>query len=279
MRTLPESASLDHLRRQAKDLLAVLRRSRPSATLADAQASVAREYGYESWAQLKAAAEQQRAASTEIAAIELVEALVDRYGLGHATGAMRRVERTWAGHLWELEASAGRVVFTELFDYVKPEDIELEAGFVERAIAGGISAPAPIRTTVGAVVAPLNGTNWRAHRWVRLGPAPTKPPSPRTAAAAGRGLAVLHSLALPAPRPVARWLNVPTPRAGVARPGRSSSPRRRRLGRRARRGGAGHDRPDLRRRRAAQARGPQSAGPAGGPDLATEDRAPRRDAP
>jgi hypothetical protein len=131
---------------------------------------------------------------------------VERYGLGRATGVMRRVERTWAGHVWELEASAGRVVFTELFDYVRPQDIEVEARLVERAIDAGIYAPAPICTTAGAVVAPLNGLNWRAHRWVRLGPAPTKPPSPRTAAAAGRVLATLHSLALPAPRPVVRWL-------------------------------------------------------------------------
>lgn len=122
-----------------------------------------------------------------------------------ATGAMRRIERNWAGHAWELEASGGRVVFTELFDY-KPEDIDVEAGLVERAIAAGIRAPAPIRTTAGTVVTPLDATNWRAHEWVRLGPAPTKPPSPRSAAAAGRVLATLHDLALPPPRPVARWL-------------------------------------------------------------------------
>lgn len=211
MRTLPESASLDHLRRQAKDLLAVLRRSQPSATLADAQASVAREYGYERWTQLKAAAEEQRAATTEIAAAGLVTALVEHYGLGRAAGAMRRVERTWAGHTWELAASGGRVVLTELFDHVRPEDIEVEAGLVERAIDAGISAPAPIRTTMGAVIAPLNGANWRAHHWVRLGPAPTKPPPPQTAAAAGRVLATLHGLALPAPRPVVPWLTYRPP--------------------------------------------------------------------
>ncbi|MDQ6806693.1 MAG: phosphotransferase [Actinomycetota bacterium] len=206
MRTFPESASLDHLRRQAKDLLVLLRRSQQSATLADAQTAVAREYGYKSWTQLKVAAEEQRAAQTEIAAAELVDALVDRYGLGRVTGTMRRIERTWAGHVWEVEATGGRVVLTELFDYVRPEDIEVEAGLVEHAIASGISAPAPIRTTAGAVIASLNGSNWRAHHWVRLGPAPTKPPSPRTAAAAGRVLATLHTLALPAQRPVVRWL-------------------------------------------------------------------------
>lgn len=33
MRDLPDNASLDHLRRQAKDQLAVLRRTAPGATL------------------------------------------------------------------------------------------------------------------------------------------------------------------------------------------------------------------------------------------------------
>jgi Ser/Thr protein kinase RdoA (MazF antagonist) len=189
----------------------VLRRAQRSATLAEAQAAVARQYGYESWAQLKAAAEQQRAAPRKTAAAELVEALVDQYGLGRATGSMRLVERNWAGRVWEVETAARRVVFTELHDYVKPDDIEIEAGLVERAIAAGISAPAPIRTTAGAVVAALDGANWRAHRWMRLGPAPTKPPSSQTAAAAGRVLATLHGLALRAPRPVVRWLTFRRP--------------------------------------------------------------------
>ena len=206
MRTLPESASLDHLRRQAKDLLAELRRARPDAALADAQAAVAHQYGYESWTQLKAAAEQQRAAAPDVAAAELVEALVARYDLGRATGEMRRVERAWAGHVWELPTSGGRVIFTQLFEHVDPDDIEVEAGLVERAIGAGIPAPTPLRSSDGTVIAPLNGANWRAHRRMRLGPAPTKPPSPQVAAAAGRAWATLHALALPAPKPVARWL-------------------------------------------------------------------------
>ena len=202
---------MEHLRRQAKDLHTVLRGSQPSATLAEAQAAVAREYGYEGWTALKAAAEQQRAAPTEIAPADLVDALVQRYGLGDAHGSMRREERHWAGHVWELDTSAGRVVFTQLHEYVKPGDIEVEAGLVERAMAARIRAPAPIRTTAGDVVAAVDGSNWRAHEWVRLGPAPTKPPSPASAAASGRVLATLHGLALPPPAPVVRWLTFRRP--------------------------------------------------------------------
>lgn len=63
--TLPERASLDHLKGQAKALLASFRSGDPDAAarfaeigkpqpkLADAQLAVARSYGFESWARLK----------------------------------------------------------------------------------------------------------------------------------------------------------------------------------------------------------------------------------
>ena len=53
-RALPESPSLDWLRKQAKRRLAELRESHPDAQLADAQLHVAREYGLSSWRALKA---------------------------------------------------------------------------------------------------------------------------------------------------------------------------------------------------------------------------------
>ena len=63
---LPERPSLQHLRKQAKELLQQLRSGDPSATarlrtykailadpiLADAQFVLAREYGFESWPKL-----------------------------------------------------------------------------------------------------------------------------------------------------------------------------------------------------------------------------------
>ena len=68
-RDLPPRASLEHLRKQAKDLLRDIRRGEPDATrrvaeagvapgggaprLADAQRVIAREYGYRSWAALR----------------------------------------------------------------------------------------------------------------------------------------------------------------------------------------------------------------------------------
>ena len=52
--SLPEAASLDWLRKQAKRRLLELREKDPSAKLADAQFAIARQYGFGSWRALKA---------------------------------------------------------------------------------------------------------------------------------------------------------------------------------------------------------------------------------
>ena len=53
-RQLPPIPHSDHLRKQAKARLAVLRTKLPTARLADAQLTIAREYGFASWAALQA---------------------------------------------------------------------------------------------------------------------------------------------------------------------------------------------------------------------------------
>ena len=60
MKTLPDNPNLDHLRRQAKDLLAGLRDTHPDASLADAQASLAEQYGFRTWTDLKAEVDRRR---------------------------------------------------------------------------------------------------------------------------------------------------------------------------------------------------------------------------
>src|SRR4051794_23008327 len=51
--SLPESPSLDWLRKQAKRRLGELRKANPAARLADAQFDLARQYGFASWRALK----------------------------------------------------------------------------------------------------------------------------------------------------------------------------------------------------------------------------------
>lgn len=95
--TLPERASLDHLKGQAKALLASFRSGDPDAAgrfaeigkpqpkLADAQLAVARSYGFESWARLKrfveGSADRQAALFTALRAgdRERVAAILDQH--------------------------------------------------------------------------------------------------------------------------------------------------------------------------------------------------------
>jgi Glyoxalase superfamily protein len=53
-RDLPARPNLEHLRKQAKDLLPDLQRQSADAKLADAQHAIAREYGFPNWSTLKA---------------------------------------------------------------------------------------------------------------------------------------------------------------------------------------------------------------------------------
>ncbi|MDJ0449266.1 hypothetical protein [Methylocystis sp. JR02] len=54
LRALPERPNLEHLRKEAKQRLKLLRHADPSATLAVAQREVARDYGLSSWRRLVA---------------------------------------------------------------------------------------------------------------------------------------------------------------------------------------------------------------------------------
>ncbi len=61
-RDLPARPNLDHLKKQAKELLQTLKEQDPDAQLADAQHALAREYGFTSWPRLKAHVESETAA-------------------------------------------------------------------------------------------------------------------------------------------------------------------------------------------------------------------------
>ena len=61
MSQLPDRASLDYLKRRAKERLAELRATDPKAKLAAAQLAIAREHGFASWRALKAEIDRRRA--------------------------------------------------------------------------------------------------------------------------------------------------------------------------------------------------------------------------
>jgi Ser/Thr protein kinase RdoA (MazF antagonist) len=211
VKTLPDNPSLDHLHQQAKDLLTEMRTTRPDATLSDALASLAYQYGYRTWADLKAEVDRRRATLTAGDPARASE-VADAFGLGRPTGPMLQVERAWAGQVWSLETDEGRWSATELFEWIDL-DGEVEVALVEAAIEAGVIAPKPVRDTAGAVVSNTGGSRWRVHEAMKLGPAPAIPAAPATAAAVGRVLATLHQLALPAPGPIALWLTYRRPDA------------------------------------------------------------------
>src|SRR5438128_2349537 len=57
---LPERASLEYLKKLAKDRLKELRRAHPRATLAAALVSVAQDHGFSSWRALKAEVDRRK---------------------------------------------------------------------------------------------------------------------------------------------------------------------------------------------------------------------------
>src|SRR6185295_2312672 len=58
---LPDRASLEYLKKLAKERLAALRTADPAVKLADAQLAIARQYGFASWRALKAEIDRRRA--------------------------------------------------------------------------------------------------------------------------------------------------------------------------------------------------------------------------
>src|SRR5262249_24294564 len=61
---LPERASLEYLKKLAKERLQELRRADPGAKLAAAQLDVARDHGFPSWRALKAEVDRRRPANS-----------------------------------------------------------------------------------------------------------------------------------------------------------------------------------------------------------------------
>ncbi|GAA0808914.1 OmpA family protein [Spirilliplanes yamanashiensis] len=170
MKTLPDNPSLDHLRRQAKDLLAGLRDSAPAATLAEAQASLAGQYGFRTWADLKAEVDRRRGRA-DVADPGLARRIAERFALGAVAGEMRSVSRPdEMGRRWVLETERGRWAPRTVDDVYPVTDGEDNAQFQEAAARAGVVVPAPVRSAAGAVVEEIDGHRWRVYAQVASGP-------------------------------------------------------------------------------------------------------------
>ncbi|MGW4946199.1 phosphotransferase [Actinoplanes sp. NPDC004185] len=197
MKTLPDNPDLDHLRRQAKDLLAGLRDLRPDAALAEAQALLSEQYGFRTWTDLKAEVDRRRGRA-DVADPALARQIATRFGLGDVVGEMRSVSRPdEVGRRWLLQTDRGRWAPRTVDDVYPVTDGEDNARFQEAAARAGVTLPAPVRSTSGAVVEVIDGHQWRVYEWLRSGPPLTAPVSATVTRAVGDMLATLHGLRIP----------------------------------------------------------------------------------
>lgn len=205
MKTLPDAPSLDLLRQQAEDVLLQLKAVRPAASLSDAQALVADQYGYRTWPDLKAEVER-RVNNVVRASLDLTAAVTATFGLGVPTGPMVGLARQWAGHAWALATERGRFLARELFRWFEDSALEYEALLAESATAAGIVTPRPVRSPAGRIIERIGDAPWRVYTFPEVGPEPTIPADPRHAAAAGHIVGKVHAMRLPPPGQVSSWL-------------------------------------------------------------------------
>lgn len=204
MKTLPDNPNIDHLRRQAKDLLAGLRDADPTASLADAQASLAEQYGFRTWTDLKAEVDRTRG-QADTADPALARAIAERYGLGEVTGEMRSLARPdESGRQWALETDRGRWAVRTMDTWWPIVDAETEVALQQAAAEAGVLLPAPVRSRDGAIVESIGGHSWRAYQWLHSGPPLSAPASSAVTREVGGILATVHRLALPVDR-ISPW--------------------------------------------------------------------------
>ncbi|PRY35639.1 phosphotransferase enzyme family protein [Umezawaea tangerina] len=197
MKTLPDNPDADHLRRQAKDLLPGLRDSDPGAALSDAQASLAEQYGFRTWTDLKAEVDRRRGGG-DVADPALARRIAARFGLGEVTGPMRSLSRPdEMGRRWSLTTDRGRWAARTVDGVYPVTDGEENTRFQEAALRAGVTLPVPVRGAKGAAVEVISGNRWRVYRWTHSGPPLAAPVSAAATREVGRILAALHGLRVP----------------------------------------------------------------------------------
>jgi hypothetical protein len=204
MKTLPDNPDLGHLRQQAKDLLAGLRDTDPTTPLATAQKSLAGQYGFRTWTELKAEVDRMRG-SAVVADPALARAVADTYGLGEVTGEMRSMARPdESGRRWSLETDRGRWAVRTMDTWYPLVSDEDDVALQEAAAAAGVLVPRTVRARSGAITESVGGHCWRVYEWAHSGPPLAAPASATVTHTVGGILATLHGLARPVDR-VSPW--------------------------------------------------------------------------
>jgi Ser/Thr protein kinase RdoA (MazF antagonist) len=204
VKTFPDNPNLDHLRQQAKDLLAGLRDADAGATLAQAQALLAEQYGFASWTDLKGEVDRGQG-SAAIADPALARELADRYGLGEVTGDLRSLAPPdEMGRRWSLVTDRGRWAVRTMDTWIRIVDHETDVALQEAAARAGVLLPTPVRSRAGEIVETVGGHPWRVYEWLPAGPPLSAPAGSEVTRAVGEILATLHGLDLPVDR-ISPW--------------------------------------------------------------------------
>ncbi|TCO34437.1 phosphotransferase family enzyme [Kribbella steppae] len=201
MRHLPDSPSLGFLRKEAKDLLAALRESNPEVSLAEAQRTLAVEYGLRDWAELKAEVER-RMLEAPVVPDGLAEALATTFGLGRVIKEASPVSFTPMGRCWSITTDEGRWLAVTVYPWITADQAELGTRLRDAAVAAGVTAPTPVRSPEGRLIETVQEQNWRVHEWIEVGPSPVAPTPTAVARRVGEIFGTLHSLALPTDVPI-----------------------------------------------------------------------------
>ncbi|MFF5216106.1 phosphotransferase [Micromonospora sp. NPDC000442] len=204
MKNLPDNPSLDHLRQQAKNLLAGLRDIDPAATLTTAQARLAEQYGFPTWTALKTEVARMRGRA-ETAQVSLAREIAACYGLGDVVGEMRTLARADdMGRRWSLVTDRGRWAVRTMDTWWPIVDAETDVALQQAAAAAGILLPAPVRSRAGRIVETIGGHRWRVYEGLHSGPPLLAPARSSVTGAVGGVLATIHGLGLPVDR-VSPW--------------------------------------------------------------------------
>lgn len=205
MRLLPDRPSIEYLRKEAKDLLAVLRESNAGASLADAQRALAAEYGERDWPALKAEVER-RIVDTPAAPDGLADALAATFGLGAVSEAARPISFTPMGRCWEITTDRGRWLAVTVYDWITEEQAAIGAKLRDAAVEAGVAAPIAVRSPQGRLIESVQGESWRVHEWIEVRPSPALPVSTAVARRVGTTFGTLHALAIPSAAPIGPYL-------------------------------------------------------------------------
>ncbi|MGW6276577.1 hypothetical protein [Kribbella sp. NPDC055071] len=205
MRLLPDRPSIDYLRKEAKDLLAVLRESTADASLAEAQRALAAEYGERDWPALKAEVER-RIADTPTAPEGLAEELAEVFGLGAVSDAARPVSFTPMGRSWTITTERGRWLAVTVYDWITDEQAEIGARLREAAVEAGVAAPIAVRSSQGRLIETVRDESWRVHQRIEVRSSPVLPVPTALARRVGTTFGTLHGLAIPSGAPINPYL-------------------------------------------------------------------------